>query len=76
MTFRLLKQVFAENNIPEDANLESDSGWECDPTDIDGIYYNRKTNTVMFTQYAPNPGTVHDYDKDPDWEIIYSCCSV
>lgn len=68
MTFKKLKQIFIENNIPEDVILKSDSGWECDPTNMDGIYYNREDNIVVFTQgykynnYASQEGM-------PDWKL-------
>ena len=28
----------------------SDSGWECCATDMDGVYYNKLKNVVVFTQ--------------------------
>lgn len=43
----------------------SDSGWECDATEIYGVYYNSKINTIVFTQYHPDK-----YDRDPDWERL------
>lgn len=68
MTFSVLKKVFEDNHIPEDALLMSDSGWECDPTHMDGIYYNQKTNVVVFTQ-----GSKYElkYKKEP-WQLVYS----
>jgi len=50
MTYKELKEIFRKNNIPEDAYLMSDSGWECNATDIDGVYYNRESNTIVFRQ--------------------------
>jgi len=50
MTYGMLKKVFEENHIPEDAILMSDSGWECDPTHMDSIFYNKEANVVVFTQ--------------------------
>lgn len=50
MTFGEVKRIFEQNNIPDSAKLMSDSGWECDATDMDGIYYNRAQNVVVFTQ--------------------------
>lgn len=68
MTIELLNKIFKEHNIPSDAKVMSDSGWECDATEMDGVYYNPKTNTVVFTQ----DGSVHDsYFKDFDWKILY-----
>lgn len=37
-------------NVPKNATLLSDSGWECGPTDMDGIYYNKEKNEIIFTQ--------------------------
>lgn len=50
MTMELLEQILKDNNIPKDVHLMSDSGWECDPTEMDGIFYNRQSNTIVFTQ--------------------------
>lgn len=50
MTFELLNKIIEENNIPQDVHLMSDSGWEYDETEINGVYYNRKENVLIFTQ--------------------------
>ena len=50
MTAGKLFNIFRQNNIPNDALLMSDSGWECCATDMDGVYYNKSENTVVFTQ--------------------------
>ena len=39
MTFEQLSNIIAENNIPHDVELQSDSGWECCETDMNGVYY-------------------------------------
>lgn len=68
MTFKKLKQIFIENNIPENVILKSDSGWECDPTNMDGIYYNKEDNIVVFTQgYEYNNYT--SQEGMPDWKL-------
>ena len=36
--------------VPADCKVMSNSGWECDETDIGGIYYNRERNEVHLTQ--------------------------
>lgn len=69
MTFGLLNRIIEENNIPEDVTLMSDSGWECDATDMDGIYYNSESNIIVFTQYASE---YNSYHKDSEWKMIYS----
>lgn len=50
MTFEELQKIIIKNKIPTNVRLESDSGWECDPTDMNGVYYNKDTNTIVFTQ--------------------------
>ena len=68
MTFKKLKQIFIENNIPENVILKSDSGWECDPTDMDGVYYNKEDNIVVFTQgYEYN--NYASQERMPDWKL-------
>jgi hypothetical protein len=55
MTYKKLKEIIEKNNIPENVKLQSDSGWECDPTDMDGIFYNTSENKIIFTQgWEPN----------------------
>lgn len=50
MTFAELNKIIEDNNIPHDVKLMSDSGWECSATDMDGVYYNREKNEIVFTQ--------------------------
>ena len=50
MTYSELAKLLSENNIPVDVHLMSDSGWECDATEMDGVYYNKGENTIVFTQ--------------------------
>jgi len=50
MTFKRLKRIIDKNNIPYNVQLLSDSGWECSSTEMDGIYYNKKENKIIFTQ--------------------------
>ena len=58
MTYGELKTVFEENEIPLDTELYSDSGWECDPTFVDGIYYSEEKKAAVFVQ-----------DEPEDWEV-------
>ena len=51
MEMNTLLKLINKHNIPDDVLLRSDSGWECDATDMDGVYYNRKLNVIVFTQY-------------------------
>ena len=50
MTFTELNKIIEENHIPYDVKLMSNSGWECSATDMDGVYYNREKNEIVFTE--------------------------
>ena len=50
MTFDILQKIIKKNNIPRNVHLTSDSGWECNATEMDGIYYNQSINEIVFTQ--------------------------
>lgn len=63
MTIAKLNKILRENNIPEDATLMSDSGWECCASDTDGVYYRSEDNTVVLTQDYDNSY----YNNNPDW---------
>ena len=66
MTYNLLSEIMNQYNIPGNVHFMSDSGWECDATEMNGIYYNRKTNTIVFTQvYAKK------YSDSDEWELLY-----
>lgn len=67
MTYKILQQIIKENNIPDDVKLMSDSGWECDATDMDGIFYNKKENILIFTQYYDD----REYQSNVDYECLY-----
>lgn len=69
MTYRILRQLIEDNGIPYDVALMSDSGWECSATEMDAIYYNESTSTLIFTQNNNIGHTV--YDSNPDWMLLY-----
>ena len=50
MTLGKLKELCQQNNIPDDVELLSDSGWECGETDMDGVWYSKEANCLVFTQ--------------------------
>lgn len=52
MTFEKLSQIIEENSIPKNAIIMSDSGWECNETNTDGVFYDIETNTIILTQSA------------------------
>ena len=69
MTFELLNNIIEEHNIPKSVHLLSDSGWECEESDMDGVFYNRNKNELVITQR----GSYYDrswFRKD-NWELIY-----
>lgn len=66
MTIKKLNEIFNYYNIPETATLTSDSGWECDATEMNGVYYNKKLNTIVFTQTEE----YSDYNELKDWKNI------
>ena len=68
MTFELLTEIVKENNIPSNVELLSDSGWECNETGMNGVYYNRNENRMIFTQ----EGTGYDrWFEEDGWEMVY-----
>lgn len=87
MTKDELIEILSDNRIPNDAVIMSDSGWECDPTDIGGIWYNKDKNLVVLTQggdfelktyraYTKKKieqlkHCSYEYCKGKGWEMIY-----
>ena len=67
MTFKKLKDLIDKYNIPEDVILQSDSGWECNETEMDGVYYNPTENIIIFTQYFSEYET---YEKLKEWRRL------
>lgn len=59
MTLGLFIKRCKEFNIPDDVVFQSDSGWECGPTDMDAIYYNKENNTLTFEQGISNFDLLH-----------------
>ena len=67
MKLNKLLELINKHNIPDDVLLRSDSGWECDATDMDGVYYNRKLNVIVFTQYISENDS---YFNELDLEML------
>ena len=67
MTYKHLSDIIEKNNIPEEVRLMSDSGWECNETEMNGVWYSRKDNRIIFTQ--------GDYAEFDSWADIegYVC---
>lgn len=67
MKLNTLLELINKHNINDDVVLRSDNGWECDAIDMDGVYYNRKLNVIVFTQYFSEND--HYFNK-LDWEML------
>lgn len=67
MTLFDLLETLNRNNIPQDAKIMSDSGWECSVTDVNGLYYNAKQNTVVLVQFVAENSK---YLKKKDWVAL------
>ena len=64
MYFVELMKLLSEYNIPVDVHFMSDSGWECGPTEMDGVYYNKGENLIVFTQ---GQGKYDEYWNAEGW---------
>lgn len=68
MTFEKLCGIIEKYDIPHTVKLLSDSGWECDATHINGVFYCEKYNVIVFTQ---DDGFVKDEYLDQSvWKNI------
>lgn len=70
MTFEYLSEFIQQYNIPHNVRLMSDSGWECDATDMNGILYNEKENIIVFTETSDDRSEGADYRKSNGWELL------
>lgn len=64
MTLKQLNNLCFKYNICDEVILTSDSGWECCATEMNGVYYNKKENIIVFTQEFSKHD---DYYNDKDW---------
>jgi hypothetical protein len=64
LTFEELTYLINKYKIPHNVRLQSDSGWECNATDMCGIYYNKKENIIVFTQKFD---VIDIYTKKDGW---------
>ena len=63
MNLLQLQKIIIKNKLPDNVRIMSDSGWEVDATDIDGVYYNESKNVLVFTQGFDDEE--EKYKKDP-----------
>ncbi len=68
MTASKLISILA--TLPGNATVVSNSGWECDPTDIGGIYYCKETNAIHLTQGGDFE---NDHGYKPCKDLTYKC---
>ena len=73
MTFETLKNLCEKYHIPPDVDLYSDSGWECGPTDMNGVYYNAERKALIFSQgrYFEDEKPDSVYSREKGWQVIY-----
>lgn len=75
MTLQKLNELCVKHNIPKDVKLLSDSGWECSDTEMDGVYYCKCSNVIVFTQgygrfdYEYNNSCYGDFVRIDDREV-------
>lgn len=66
MTFNKLQKLIKQYNIKDDVKLMSDSGWEVDETEMNGVYYNENLNIIIFTQSFKHT-SVYNYNENKNW---------
>ena len=71
MTFGQLHKIIVDNDIPDEVHLMSDSGWECDATEMNGVYYDKFKKLIVFTQEGEPPS-----DSFSNWERLYPKCVI
>lgn len=67
MKFYNLVDLIDKFGIPDDVKLKSDSGWECGATEMNGVFYNKKENVIVFTQ---SNGASSDEYYGKDWVCL------
>lgn len=68
MTLGQMNYIMEKNNVHYNAKIMSDSGWECGPSDCDGVYYNRTENIIMICQ--GDTGNDRYYREHEDWDEL------
>ena len=67
MTFEKLKELIEKHRIPSNVKLLSDSGWECNETEMNGVFYNEVENHIIFTQEFEYS---YQYLENKDYQIL------
>lgn len=68
MTFQILEEVLAQNNIPKESYLMVDSAWGYGIAGAKSIYYDKRNNTVVLTIDGRN----QYYENSPSFVSLYS----
>ena len=69
MTFKELNELIEKHNIPKDVKLMFLSGWVAlEPNSVDGVYYFKEDNLIIFTQGSE----YDDYLDDPDAITLFN----
>lgn len=55
--------------LPSDVFIETDSGWECDATEVNTAYYSSQKNVLVLT-WKPQ-GNYKYYEESPKWECVF-----
>lgn len=50
MSLGQFNALMKKHNIPDDATIMSDSGWECSESDCGGVFYSTSANTIILTR--------------------------
>lgn len=66
MTANKLAKILLDANLPDNVVIMSDSGWECGPTDMHGIFYNATENYIVVTQ-----GSKYELNEYIGWKVLY-----
>lgn len=67
MNLQDLLDRLTKHNIPMDAKITSDSGWECSASDVGGAYYNKSLNTVVLVQDINRNS---NYYRSKSWSVL------
>ena len=55
--------------LPYYATIETDSGWECNPTGVNRVFYNKEANVLVLTRKPQ--GNYENYETSPKWKCVF-----
>ena len=56
-------------SLPSNVFIETDSGWECDPTDVNAAYYSSLKNVLVLTRKPE--GNYRYYEASLKWKCVF-----